>query len=90
MYKWMDVWDIITDPLTRHYFYEEWYKGTKGIVEYVAEWVRDYSTTQDTKVIGILGIMTLAMIVAWKWKEIIPQPKPGENIWDVLIGRRKE
>ncbi len=76
--------DIITDPLVRHYWIEKWWGETKGMVEYLAEWVQDYTTPEDAKVVGICFVILIAVTIAVRTADFMRKPAEGETIWEVL------
>lgn len=84
------IWELLTDPLARYYWLKQWYGDTVGIVEYLAQWVQEYSTPEDTRKIGILCVILLAMVIGWKWKELVRKPIKGETIADLFKKDRKE
>jgi hypothetical protein len=75
------MWDLLTDPLVRYYWWEKWYGDTKGIVEFLAVWVRDYTTPADAKMIGIMFVIVIALLIGWRGAEMLRQPIKGETLW---------
>jgi hypothetical protein len=76
--------EIITDRLVRHYWIEKWWGDTKGIVEYLAEWVRDYTTPEDAKVAGICFVILISLTIAIRTVDFLRKPAKGETIWESL------
>ena len=79
--------DLITDPLVRHYWLEKWYGECQGIVEYLGEWVREYTTPEDAKVAGILFVIVICMTVAIRTVNFLTRPREGETIWQSLFNK---
>jgi hypothetical protein len=78
-----------TDGLARYYWLEHWYGDCVGIVEYLGEWVRDYSTPEDAKKIGLCAVIVLAMLVGWYGAEFMKRPKNGDTIWKKLFNKEE-
>lgn len=76
--------ELFTDSLVRHYWLEKWWGDTKGIVEYLAEWVREYTTPEDAKVAGILFVIVICITIAIRTVDFMRKPAEGETIWEVL------
>jgi len=79
------VW--LTDSLARYYWIKHWYGECQGIVEYLAEMVRDYSTPDDAKAVGICFVIVIALAIGLKGAELVRKPEEGESIWKKLIGK---
>lgn len=78
------MWDILTDALVRHYWLQKWFEGTKGIVEYLAEWVREYSTPEDAKAVGICFVIIVCLMLGFKGAQFLRKPLKGETLLDAL------
>jgi hypothetical protein len=76
--------DIITDSLVRHYWLEKWWGDCKGVVEYLSEWVRDYTTPEDAKLAGIGFVVVICITLAIRGVEFLRKPAEGETIWETL------
>lgn len=80
----MAWYEIITDPLVRYYWLEKWYGDCKGIVEYLAEWVREYTTPEDAKLAGICFVILICATVAVRTANFMREPAKGETLLDKL------
>lgn len=79
-----------TDSLARWYWFKHWYGECQGIVEYLADLVREYSTPQDAKAVGICFVIVIALAIGLKGAELIRKPDEGETIWKKLFNKEED
>lgn len=82
--------DLFTDSLVRFYWLEKWYGECQGIVEYLGEWVREYSTPEDAKAVGILFVIVICMTVAVRTVNFMREPRKGDSIWKQLFNKEED
>lgn len=86
----MALHEIITDRLVHYYWTEKWYGDFQGIVEYLGDMVREYSTPRDAKIVGIMAVITLALLVGIKSVNFMRQPRKGDTFWKRLFNKEDD
>jgi hypothetical protein len=83
-------YELFTDSLVRYYWLEKWYGDCVGIVEFLAEWVREITTPRDAKIAGILIVITGCVCVAIRTVDFMKQPRQGDSIWKQLTNKEDD
>ncbi len=82
--------EIITDHLVHYYWTEKWYGDFQGIVEYLGDMVRDYSTPKDAKIVGMLFVVVICITIGKRTVDFMRQPRKGDSIWKQLMNKEDD
>ena len=54
-------------------------KDVMGMVEYLCEWVQETTNPVHAKYLGVLFLVAIAMIVAWRSSELFKNGRPKKE-----------